>query len=75
MYISFRLFRLERLQCTPNDTRVNEFPPKKQTPVILRAVVGFAQHPRLAPIVTLFQVMTKACDNVNVYCQEMSLTQ
>ena len=47
--------------------------PKKQTPVILRAVVGFAQHPRLAPIVTLFQVTTKACDNVNEIVQLIHL--
>ena len=44
-----------------------------QTRVILRAVVGVAQHPRLAPIVTIFQVITKSCDNVNEVVQLMHL--
>ena len=49
------------------------FSAKKQRPVIVRAVVSIAQHPRLPPIVTLFQVMTKAWDNVNEVVQLIPL--
>ena len=85
MYISLRLFRLERLQCTPNDARVNGFPRRSEhrsSCVMFVTVVGIAQLPCLPTIVTLFQVITKACENVNevvhqlnLYCQQMSLTQ
>ena len=35
--------------------------------------MGIAQHPRLPPIVTLFQVITKACENVNEVVQLIPL--
>ena len=35
----------------------------------LPTVVGIAQHPRLPPIVTLFQIITKAWDNVDEVVQ------
>ena len=50
-----------------------QFSPKMQTPVLVRAVVGIAQHPRLPPIVTLFQVITKAWDNVDEFVQLITL--
>ena len=68
MYISLRLFRLERLQCTPNDARVSGFPRRSKhqsSCVMFVTVVGIAQLPCLPTIVTLFQVITKACENVN----------
>ena len=50
--------------------------PKNETPVLMRVVctelptvVGIAQHPRLPPIVTLFQIITKAWDNVDEVVQ------
>ena len=35
--------------------------------------MGVAQLPRLPPIVTLFQVMTKACENANEVVQLIPL--
>ena len=39
----------------------------------LPTVVGIAQYPRLPPIVTLFQVITKAWDSVDEFVQLITL--